>query len=87
MYYRSCRKRKRLFGHNRGFLAVNDGPVFASQLARYLASLVAIDTADPYDPYRQIADQLRAAIGRVGLQPGDRPPSKTALMDYPTTAG
>lgn len=38
-------------------------------------------------PYRQIADQLRATIWGVGLQPGDRPHSKTALMDYPTTAG
>jgi hypothetical protein len=36
VYYRSCHKRKRLFKHNRGFLTVNDGPAFASQLARYL---------------------------------------------------
>jgi hypothetical protein len=28
--------RKRLFGHGRGFVCVNDGSAFASQLARYL---------------------------------------------------
>jgi hypothetical protein len=39
VYYRSCRKRKRLFRHNRGFLTVNDGPAFVFQLARYLAGL------------------------------------------------
>lgn len=33
VYYRSCRKRKRLFRHNRGFLTVNDGPAFVFQLA------------------------------------------------------
>ncbi len=40
VYYRSCRTRKQLFRQNRGFLTVNDGPAFASQLARYLAGLV-----------------------------------------------
>jgi hypothetical protein len=39
VYYRSCRTRKRLFERNRGFLTVNDGPAFASRLARYLANL------------------------------------------------
>jgi hypothetical protein len=39
IYYRRSRKRKRLFVHNRGFVTVNDGPAFASQLARYLAAL------------------------------------------------
>lgn len=33
-YYRHSRKR--LFVHNRGFVTVNDGPPFASQLARHL---------------------------------------------------
>lgn len=33
---RHSRVRKRLFAHNRGFAIVNDGPAFASQLARYL---------------------------------------------------
>jgi hypothetical protein len=37
--YRRSRKRKRLMGHNRGFLVVNDGPAVASQLARYLNGL------------------------------------------------
>jgi hypothetical protein len=36
VYYRRSHKRKRLFAHNRGFVIVNDGPAFASQLARYL---------------------------------------------------
>jgi len=39
VYHRRCHKRKRLFRHNRGFLTVNDGPAFTSQLARYLAGL------------------------------------------------
>jgi hypothetical protein len=34
--YRRTRVRKRLFLQNRGFVIVNDGPAFASQLARYL---------------------------------------------------
>lgn len=36
IYARHSRVRKRLFVHNRGFATVNDGPAFASQLARYL---------------------------------------------------
>jgi len=36
---RRTRKRRRLFAHGRGFACVNDGPAFASQLARYLGSL------------------------------------------------
>jgi hypothetical protein len=39
VYTRRSRKRKRLFAHNRGFAIVNDGPAFASQLARYLNGL------------------------------------------------
>ncbi|MGH3897206.1 MAG: hypothetical protein ACRDTA_02935, partial [Pseudonocardiaceae bacterium] len=38
--YRRSRKRKRLFAHGRGFVVVNDGPGFATQLARYLNGLV-----------------------------------------------
>ncbi|MGH3933770.1 MAG: hypothetical protein ACRDS1_02090, partial [Pseudonocardiaceae bacterium] len=38
--YRRSRKRKRLFGHGRGFVTVNDGPAFATQLARYLCGRV-----------------------------------------------
>jgi hypothetical protein len=56
-------------------------PVFTSQLARYLASLAAIDTADRTTPYRQIDDQLRATIARLGSQPRDRSASQDALMD------
>jgi hypothetical protein len=37
--HRRSNVRKRLFTHGRGFLCVNDGADFASQLARYLASL------------------------------------------------
>jgi RNA polymerase subunit RPABC4/transcription elongation factor Spt4 len=37
--YRRSTVRKRLFAHGRGFLCVNDGSAFASQLARYLADL------------------------------------------------
>jgi len=39
IYTRRSRVRRRLFAHNRGFAIVNDGPAFASQLARYLAGL------------------------------------------------
>jgi ribosomal protein S17 len=35
VYVRRSRIRKRLFAHNRGFAAVNGGPAFDSQLARY----------------------------------------------------
>jgi RNA polymerase subunit RPABC4/transcription elongation factor Spt4 len=46
--YRRSRVRKRLFAHGRGFLCVNDGAVFASQLARYLARLD--EASPPTDP-------------------------------------
>lgn len=39
--YRRSTVRKRLFVHGRGFLCVNDGSAFASQLARYLGDLPA----------------------------------------------
>jgi hypothetical protein len=39
VYLRRSRKRRRLFVHGRGFACVNDGPAFASQLARYLGPL------------------------------------------------
>jgi hypothetical protein len=45
-----CRRstvRKRLFAHGRGFLCVNDGSAFASQLARYLASRTSSVQAKP----------------------------------------
>ena len=38
VYTRRSRKRRR-FAHGRGFACVEDGPAFASQLARYLSSL------------------------------------------------
>lgn len=37
--YRRSTVRKRLFGHDRGFVCVNGGADFASQLARYLSDL------------------------------------------------
>ena len=39
LIYRSTAVQKRLFDNNRGFVTVNNGPAFASQLARYLASI------------------------------------------------
>ena len=38
VYYRHSRRRKRLSGQNRGFLAISDGRAFASQLAHYFAN-------------------------------------------------
>jgi len=38
--YRRTTIRRKLFVHGRGFICVNDGPAFASQLARYLSGLV-----------------------------------------------
>jgi hypothetical protein len=35
--HRTTTVRKTLFPHGRGFICVNDGPAFASQLARYLS--------------------------------------------------
>jgi hypothetical protein len=46
--YRRSRKRKRLLAHNRGFILVNDGPVVASQLARYLNRCVDSQAAGTY---------------------------------------
>jgi len=37
--YRRSTVRKKLFAHGRGFVCVNDGAAFASQLARYLTDL------------------------------------------------
>jgi hypothetical protein len=42
VYRRRTRKRKQLLTNNRGFVIVNDGPAFASQLARYLTSVLLI---------------------------------------------
>lgn len=38
--------------------------------------LGVLDRMDDRPPYRQIADQLRAAIERGELQPGDKLPSE-----------
>lgn len=45
-------------------------------------ALGALDRMDDRPPYRQIADQLRAAIERGELQPGDKLPSEAALMEH-----
>jgi GntR family transcriptional regulator len=45
-------------------------------------ALGALDRTDDRPPYRQIADQLRAAIERGDLQPGDKLPSEAALMEH-----
>jgi GntR family transcriptional regulator len=42
----------------------------------------ALNRMDDRPPYRQIADQLRAAIERGELRPGDKLPSEAALMDH-----
>jgi hypothetical protein len=44
--HRRTTVRKRLFCNNRGFVTVNDGPAFASQLARYLNSVLLGITGD-----------------------------------------
>ena len=45
-------------------------------------ALGSLDRSDDRAPYRQIADQLRGAIDRGELKPGDRLPSEAALMRY-----
>ncbi len=45
--YRTTTVRKRLYGHNRGFVTVNDAPAMASQLARYLAVVAALPPPGP----------------------------------------
>ena len=45
-------------------------------------ALGALNRMDDRPPYRQIADQLRAAIECGELQPGDRLPSEATLMDH-----
>jgi hypothetical protein len=63
VYTRRSRVRKRLFVHNRGFACVNDGPGFASQLARYLASLHG---------HVHGADTVREPVRPGQLAEGDR---------------
>jgi DNA-binding FadR family transcriptional regulator len=45
-------------------------------------ALGALDRMDDRPPYRQIADQLWAAIERGELRPGDKLPSEAALMEH-----
>jgi hypothetical protein len=47
IYTRRSTVRKQLFIHNRGFAVVNDGPAFATQLARYLNQLAEPGLAAP----------------------------------------
>jgi GntR family transcriptional regulator len=44
--------------------------------------LGSLDRSDDRPPYKQIADQLRAAIDRGELAPGDQLPSEAALMRH-----
>ena len=59
MTYRRSTVRKRLFAHGRGFLCVNDGAEFASQLARYLAVMLK---ATPQSSEMVAVGSLRAAV-------------------------
>ena len=45
-------------------------------------ALGTLDRSDDRAPYRQIADQLRGAIDRGELRPGDRLPSEAELMRH-----
>ncbi len=56
---------KRLFGHSRGFVCVQDGSAFASQLARYLADRTS--SSAPPGPPEAVAPSWRslAAGGSV----------------------
>ncbi|MER5672785.1 GntR family transcriptional regulator [Pseudonocardia alni] len=45
-------------------------------------SLGSLDRSDDRAPYKQIADQLRGAIERGELKPGDRLPSEADLMRH-----
>ncbi len=45
-------------------------------------ALGSLDRSDDRAPYRQIADQLRGAIDRGELKPGDRLPSEAELMRH-----
>jgi hypothetical protein len=54
--------RKRLFSHNRGFATVNDGPAFASQLARYLNSR----SQDPHPATRLVERRCCARVASTG---------------------
>lgn len=44
--------------------------------------LGSLDRSDDRPPYKQIADQLRAAIDRGDLGPGDKLPSEATLMQH-----
>jgi len=44
--------------------------------------LGSLDRSDDRPPFRQIADQLRAEMDRGNLNPGDRLPSESHLMQY-----
>lgn len=47
----------------------------------------AIDPSSDRAVYKQIADHLRAAIGRERLKPGDQLPSEAQLMAHYGVAG
>jgi len=61
-YTRHSTVRKRLFSHNRGFATVNDGPAFASQLARYLNSR----SQDPHPATRLVERRCCARVASMG---------------------
>ena len=44
--------------------------------------LGSLDRSDDRPPFRQIADQLRAEVDRGNLNPGDRLPSESYLMQH-----
>lgn len=61
--------RKRVFMHNRGFAVVNNGPAFASHLARYLSTL-----GDVGSPSRRRHRPTGSGGGNLGGAPaGPRP--------------
>ncbi|PZS29011.1 MAG: hypothetical protein DLM61_13790 [Pseudonocardiales bacterium] len=63
VHYRHSRKRKRLLAHGRGLVTVNDGPAFASQLARYLAGARLGRLDHEVDTLTDVAQDRRDASG------------------------
>ncbi|WP_300008181.1 hypothetical protein [Pseudonocardia sp.] len=83
VYTRRTRVRKRLFAHNRGFACVNDGPAYASQLARYLVDLT---TSSSLHHVPELALPRGAGNARSGAGAGasvERPTGRTTDAPAP----
>jgi hypothetical protein len=67
--YRKSRSRKLLFKNGRGFLCVNDGPAFVSQIGHYLSRLTSDANASDDDVVQDRVHNMRKVYGRRANDP------------------